>query len=995
MLPVTLASILFSVGTAYYIARVQIVTDAQEEVRAKAKSASFEVHNFLRQMENDLATISDSTLFRDFYMNEEYGLDYEAEVYRKDIRRMLSDFSNRTGIYPQITYVDSSGREIVRVRNGKEAAARFSGPIAASFGRLKKLPKGAYFFERLEKPGRQEAPIIRMGRLLLDAGGGVRGALFFDCNMTHIYSLIRRLQAGSPVGSYLTDAAGAGKNAGVAQMRQSLTASSVVKGTPWAVVSVVDESKLLEGLEILGGAAIFLCLFVCVVMTLVIVRLVRAANKPIERLVEAVRSYAEGDLEARVDIREPREAAALASAFNDMAERLYSRTEDLVRRVRELAALKRMSDAVLNLLGRREIGKACLESAVSGLSFERGILYWVDEKAGVITGECGFGMDDLEFSDEAIRRRRVPLDSECLLAEVVRDRKTINVGDETPKNLLEGELFAAAGSRYFCLAPVSGRGKVLGVIGVDVISSGKPVCEKMVRSLTLFCGAAGLALENATLLDDIVQSEDRFRAAVENHPDGIAEMTSDFKILHWNRRAEAVFGHRKEKAVGATLALVIEAVDYRKMIEAVCSGLSELQFEAAGRAHDGRRLDLRVTWVNQGSEDGRVRGWMVTIHDMTEQNRLQANLMEMEKTSAAGNLIAGVAHELNNPLAGVVGFAELLQGLPADPEEREDLRQLCVSALRCRDIVQGLLTFVAKDRGKITRVKINSVVEATIALLEYRMIKSEQIRLEVQLDPSGPEVAAEFNKLQQVFVNLFNNAIDALRGRSGPRVIRVRTRLKGERVTVEVEDTGPGVPEQERRKIFEPFVTSKDVGKGTGLGLSISAQIIEKYGGILRCDEGPEGGARFTAWLSKCPDDVPETKQRTFLPPAVPGRRVLIVDDEPELARMMSRLLNEDGVKTEVAANHLDATRKLRGSNFDLVITDVELGTSLGTELFAFCENFNRRPGFLFVTGDVLNQALSAELARLGAPVLYKPFLRTEFLRAVRRELERGALADQ
>jgi CheY-like chemotaxis protein len=382
------------------------------------------------------------------------------------------------------------------------------------------------------------------------------------------------------------------------------------------------------------------------------------------------------------------------------------------------------------------------------------------------------------------------------------------------------------------------------------------------------------------------------------------------------------------------------------------------------------------------------------MQDVTEKKRLQAQLMQAEKMTAIGSLIAGVAHELNNPLAAVTGFAELLKDLPAKAEEKEDLRLLYESALRCRDIVQSLLHFVRQGKAAPQRLSLNAVVKSTLTLFEYRLIKTEAVALEIALDPAVPQLAGEFQKVQQVLVNLLGNACDALKGRIGRRVIRVRTFARLEGSTVEIEDNGPGVSPERRAQIFEPFHTTKPAGQGTGLGLPISKQIVAEFGGDLRYEDAPGGGARFTATFPPCPPDLPEVEAAPALPLATPGRRVLVVDDEPQLVSLMLRLLHEDGLVAASENGRASILRRIQNEKFDLVITDIDLGPFKGTDLMKDARALSGSPAFIFVTGDVLNRPLAEELSELGIPVLAKPFLRTEFLRIVRRVLsERSGVA--
>ncbi|MBI3507560.1 MAG: response regulator [Proteobacteria bacterium] len=485
----------------------------------------------------------------------------------------------------------------------------------------------------------------------------------------------------------------------------------------------------------------------------------------------------------------------------------------------------------------------------------------------------------------------------------------------------------------------------------------------------------------------LVNSELRYRMAVENSPHAVVSLDQNLRITLWNRRAEALFGYQPTEAFGRTLAVILGDKAYETLKRRVETEGAVRQAEYEGLTRDGRRLDLNLSWSGQPAGPAGAREWFVVIQDETEKKKLHTQLVQAEKMMAVGNMIAGIAHELNNPLAAVVGLAELLRDIPADAKDRDDLREIHSSAMRCHDIVQGLLVFARHESAVRQRVLINRVAQEAVALFEYRIIKTEGVALEVDLDPTGPAAAGEFRKLQQVLVNLISNACDAMRGRVETKKLRVRTRALEDGALIQIDDSGPGVPAAKREEIFQPFVTSKPAGKGTGLGLYISAQIVAESGGTLKCEESPEGGARFVIRLPACPAGLPEAKPAIKLPPPVPGARVLVVDDEPDLAELMLRILREDGADARATSDPHAALELLSRETFDLVVTDIDMGAVRGTRLFEESRKLARPPAFVFVTGDVLNQALTRELAALGAPVLPKPFLRSDFLRVIRRVL--------
>ncbi|MBI5242755.1 MAG: PAS domain S-box protein [Elusimicrobia bacterium] len=995
ILPVTFAAVLTTAAATYHVARRQIIGDVRKELDALGKNAAEQIRACLDQRSNDLATVSASPLFKDHYMNLEYGLLQEAGAYLHEIERMLLQFARRTGVYPQLSYVDASGREICRIRDAKIGLAAKEALDPADLAALRRLRPGQRCVSGIRRVPWHGSPVVRYEAPLRDEAGAFRGALVFDYSLKHVYGLLRRLGRISLGRGYLADRRSPRAWEGLSGPDPGLLAtSSPVPGTSWSVILTADRDERLGGLRLVKNVAFVLALFASVLTLLAIVIQVRSTLQPVQNLVAAVNAYAEGDLDRRVRISKPGEIASLADAFNSMADRLKERSEELQSRIRELTALQRMSDAVLRQLGRREIGRTCLEAAVTGLGFERGALYWVDEERGEIAGECVYGTEPVGFTDESIRRRRVPMDCDDVLAHVARSRSALSVPDASADPRCNPDFVFEAKTKSLCLAPIMGRDRVLGIIGADNPRSEGPVSPQQARSLALFCRAAGLALENAQLLDAVVRSEARYRTAIENSPDAVVGLDQNFLVTLWNRRAEALFGYQTAEACGRTLAAILDEAAYADFKRGIETEGVIRHADVAGRTRDGRRLDLTLSAAGREGLSGSAREWFVVMQDVTERKRLQSQLIQAEKLSAVGSLVAGVAHELNNPLTGVIGFAEFLHSMPGlPPEAMDDLRTLYSSAMRCRDIVQGLLVFARPGGSALWRVSLNDIVQATLALFEYRMVKTERIDLEADLAPALPEVAGDFQKIQQVLFNLISNACDALQGRMGRRVIRVMTRPTPEGgALIEVEDTGPGVPPSKRERIFEPFFTTKPPGKGTGLGLSISAEIVAVLKGSLRCGESPEGGARFTAVFPPCPPGVKaaESSPLQHLPPPATGTRALVIDDEPDIVKLMLRLLREDGIEAAAAAGFEDAARRIRAGQADLVVADVEMGPFKGTELVEAAKGVKTPPAFVFVTGDILNQTLTRELARLTLPILAKPFLRTDFLRVVRRALCRG-----
>jgi len=384
---------------------------------------------------------------------------------------------------------------------------------------------------------------------------------------------------------------------------------------------------------------------------------------------------------------------------------------------------------------------------------------------------------------------------------------------------------------------------------------------------------------------------------------------------------------------------------------------------------------LRLTGESEGSA-------VLLIEDHTETRRLQEHLIQSEKLTAIGQLIAGVAHELNNPLASVLGFADfLVEAADTPPNLTEPLRVIQQEAQRAASIVKNLLTFARRQERDRQLLAIGTILQRTAALLKNQLL-GLNVELRLGVDAGLPEIEGNLNQLQQVFLNLMNNASQAIAGagRAGTVTMHARPWLDG--VAVDVTDDGPGIPEALHEKVFEPFFTTKPEGEGTGLGLAICQGIVKEHGGRLTLRSAPGAGATFTV-------ELPAAHAPSAAPAAPPGGspvtgRVLVVDDEPHIRDYMRATLAAWGHQVDVATDGDDALARALGGSYDVIVTDVRMPKLGGRELYE--RLLTQAPAaaarVVFATGDTVRDDTMAFLARCGRPFLRKPFKLAE-LRSV------------
>jgi len=354
-----------------------------------------------------------------------------------------------------------------------------------------------------------------------------------------------------------------------------------------------------------------------------------------------------------------------------------------------------------------------------------------------------------------------------------------------------------------------------------------------------------------------------------------------------------------------------------------------------------------------------------------------ARLLQSEKVATMGSLLAGVAHELNNPLAALSGHAQLLRQSAQDPALVRRADKIQHAADRCVRIVRNFLSIARQRPPERSDVSLTRVVEEAVELLAYEL-KTSDVEIAVDAAEGLPRLSADPHQLHQVLVNLVANAYQAMRKSPPPRRITISLRHDAtrERVRLAIADTGPGIPADIRAKIFEPFFTTKPAGEGTGLGLSLCRGIVEEHGGTIEVESEPGRGTRFVIELPVVATRGarPRTGADAVLAP-IGSKTVLVVDDELDVADVIAEAITQDGHQVHVATHGAMALEMLAKRTFEVVVSDTKMP---GLDGEAFYDELMRRfPGLrervIFLTGDVLSREKQEFLERTGRPFLAKP----------------------
>jgi len=364
--------------------------------------------------------------------------------------------------------------------------------------------------------------------------------------------------------------------------------------------------------------------------------------------------------------------------------------------------------------------------------------------------------------------------------------------------------------------------------------------------------------------------------------------------------------------------------------------------------------------------------------------RTQEQLLHSEKMAAVGQLISGVAHELNNPLTAILGYSQLLTSSgQMGPQGIEYSDKLYKQAQRTHRIVQNLLSFARQHKPERVPVQLNLILEETLALRDYDL-RMNHIRVHLELATDLPYTSADPHQLQQVFLNMVNNAVDAMLELSSEGDLWVRTGARSDRLFIEFTDSGPGV--KDASKVFDPFYTTKPVGKGTGLGLSICYGIITEHGGSIQVRNVPPRGASFTIEIPYQPSKA--AKERGSEQPAEPGKeaRILLIDQDDSVLEAIGALLRERDHQVETARNAADGMALLEKGEFDLIVADLDLTGSAGRNILHDWVS-SRRPRMakrcVWMRGVSPVGGPANEPPSNGDYTLQKPFKAAELLAAV------------
>ncbi|MDM0057602.1 PAS domain S-box protein [Variovorax fucosicus] len=509
------------------------------------------------------------------------------------------------------------------------------------------------------------------------------------------------------------------------------------------------------------------------------------------------------------------------------------------------------------------------------------------------------------------------------------------------------------------------------------------------------CGIATDITERKRADEALRASEASYRAIFDATEDAIfLHDIETAAIVDVNARACAEFGYTREEfmelSIGALSAGTYPYTQEEAMVHfarVVAGEPMHVEWQCRTRSGKLRWHELHGKRV---TIDGRDRV-LALARDITDKKRAQADLAreressyEREKLAALGSLLAGVAHELNNPLSVVVARAVLLEE-QGNPDTQVAAAKIRAAAERCARIVRTFLAMARQQPPQRGPVAIEDVITAALDIAGYA-VRATGIKVTIELAADIPMIDADADQLHQVLLNLILNAQQSLQDLKGSRCIDISGRFDRatHRVLISVADNGPGIPESARARVFEPYFTTKPTGVGTGVGLAVSLAFVEAHGGTLTL-EPKETGAAF---LISLPVGEGGTDGPADDPPAQPiahARTILVVDDQEEVRETLAEILAGASHRVVTAASGREALERMASQRYDVIFADMRMPDLDGRALYREIQKHwpHQAERVVFVTGDMLTTALREFVACSGRPLIEKPFLPSEVRRVV------------
>ncbi|MGB6482108.1 MAG: PAS domain S-box protein [Candidatus Acidiferrales bacterium] len=482
------------------------------------------------------------------------------------------------------------------------------------------------------------------------------------------------------------------------------------------------------------------------------------------------------------------------------------------------------------------------------------------------------------------------------------------------------------------------------------------------------------------------EEQEFVRRLVACFPDIIVVLDNNGRYTFVSPRVQEFLGYTPDDYLGASLEARPHPDDRNTLLDFFRSltngeiSFGTVEYRTAHK--DGGWRTVRANANPLTNAEGRIIGVVASARDVTESKRLEQQLMQSEKLAAIGQMVSGVAHELNNPLTAILGVSDLLQERTADEASRRQVQLIHKQARKAAELVQGLLMFSRPSRHHSLHVRIADLIARAIELQKTEL-ESRHIAVSVGATADLPLIDADPQHMTQVFVNLLSNAVQAIASVSDHGRISIHVTALNEEQEILIDDDGPGIRAEIRAKIFDPFFTTHRTSGGSGLGLTICLVIVKEHGGTIEAQTSPAGGGRFRILLPSAKGAATPAKTSSRSSPGdLKGRSILVVDDEKGIRELVEQGLTARGAVVDTVETGNEAWDRLMSRPYDLVLCDCNLGGESGSGLLQRITSSkgSQSPRFVLMTGELLDANQVSSWEKKGARVLQKPFQISELV---------------
>jgi PAS domain S-box-containing protein len=515
----------------------------------------------------------------------------------------------------------------------------------------------------------------------------------------------------------------------------------------------------------------------------------------------------------------------------------------------------------------------------------------------------------------------------------------------------------------------------LGFLVADNRASARPVDPRERELLEMLSEYLAIALRNSRLYGEIADTKRSLEQLIASAGDGIISVDAADRIDGWNPAAERVFGRAAAEATGRRITELLPEREYRTARERLARGSAMEMFETSLTAGRATPAALAVTLSGLRNRQGGLDGLIAIVRDITAQREVENQLHQSEKLTALGQLAGGIAHDFNNLLQAILGYAQLMKANPGNPDLLQ--RSLSVvesAALDGSETVRRIQQFARlRPEERFMPVDVNHIVEDAVAITRPRWeekIAHDSRPMDLRLDLRAKQhLHGRSAALTEVMTNLILNAMDAM---PEGGTLSISTKDVGDTIVITVTDTGVGMPEHVRRRVFEPFFSTKGES-GSGLGLSMAYSIVRRHGGDIRVESEPNRGTTFTLALPSA-SETPTAPPAPSQAPPRRSARVLLVDDEPQVLSALTELLQAAGHEVSAAASGAAALKIYRPGRYDVVMTNVGMAGMNGWEVTERVRAIDVKVPVVFITGWGLREEERVRLSALRVQrCLFKP----------------------